>query len=75
MRNQEKNRWGASAPFHIMDFSHGILFLLIGCTVTLIGFYIGFLVINYNKRKELKKLQEIENNKKLTHRYFGDDTV
>ena len=58
-----------------MDFSHGILFLLIGCTVTLIGFYIGFLVINYNKRKELKRLQEIEDRKKLPNRYYGDDTV
>ena len=58
-----------------MDFSHGILFLFIGCTVTLIGFFTGFLVINYNKRKELKRLQEIEDRKKFPDHYFGDDTV
>ena len=39
------------------------------------GFLYGFLVINYNKKKELRRLKEIENNKKLPHRYFGDDTV
>ena len=58
-----------------MDLEHGILFLFIGCTVTFVGFFIAFLIINYNKKKELQKLQEIENNKKLPHRYFGDDTV
>ena len=58
-----------------MDITHGLLFLFIGCTVTFIGFFIGFLVINYNKKKELQRLKEIENNKKLPHRYFGDDTV
>ena len=58
-----------------MDFSHGILFLFIGCTVTFIGFFIGFLVINYNKKKELQRLKEIENRKKFPDHYFGDDTV
>jgi len=58
-----------------MDFSHGILLFVIGCTVTFVGFFMAFLVINYNKKKELKRLKEIENNKKLPHRYFGDDTV
>ena len=60
-----------------MDFSHGILFLFIGCTVTFVGFFIAFLLINYNKKKELKKLRDIENRKKgpLPDHYFGDDTV
>jgi len=58
-----------------MDFSHGILLFVIGCTVTLVGFFMAFLVINYNKKKELKKLQEIENRKKFPDHYFGDDTV
>ena len=58
-----------------MDFSHGILLFLIGCTVTFVGFFIAFLVINYNKKKELQKLKEIENRKKFPDHYFGDDTV
>ena len=58
-----------------MDFSHGILLFFIGCTVTFVGFFMAFLVINYNKKKELKKLQEIENRKKFPDHYFGDDTV
>ena len=58
-----------------MNFLNGISFLFIGCVATFIGFFIGFLVINYNKKKELKKLQEIENRKKFPDHYFGDDTV
>ena len=58
-----------------MDFSHGISLFLIGCTVTFLGFFIAFLIINYNKKKELQKLQEIENRKKFPDHYFGDDTV
>ena len=58
-----------------MDFSHGILFLFIGCTVTFLGFFTAFLVINYNKKKELQRLKEIENRKKFPDHYFGDDTV
>ena len=58
-----------------MDLEHGLLLGFLGCTVTFVGFFMAFLVINYNKKKELKRLKEIENNKKLPHRYFGDDTV
>ena len=58
-----------------MDFSHGILLFVIGCTVTFVGFFMAFLVINYNKKKELQKLKEIENRKKFPDHYFGDDTV
>ena len=58
-----------------MDFSHGISLFLIGFTVTFLGFFIAFLIINYNKKKELQKLQEIENRKKFPDHYFGDDTV
>ena len=55
-----------------MDFQHGILFFFIGCTVTLIGFFIAFLVINYNKKKEDERIRE--QNKPKVHPY-GDDTV
>ena len=55
-----------------MDFTHGILFFFIGCTVTLLGFFIAFLVINYNKKKEDERIRE--QNKPKVHPY-GDDTV
>jgi len=55
-----------------MDFTHGILFFIIGCTVTLVGFFIAFLVINHNKKKEEERIRE--QNKPKVHPY-GDDTV
>ena len=58
-----------------MDLEHGFLLGFLGFVVTFTGFFIAFLIINYNKKKELQRLKEIENNKKLPHRYFGDDTV
>jgi len=58
-----------------MDSTHGILLFFIGCTVTFVGFFTAFLIINYNKKKELQKLEEIENRKKMPHHYYGDDTV
>ena len=56
----------------LMDFQHGILFFVIGCTSTIIGFFIAFLVINYNKRKEEEKIKR--QNETKVHPY-GDDTV
>ena len=55
-----------------MNFLNGISFLFIGCVAT----FIGFLVINYNEKKELQRLKTIERNKKgpMSH-YYGDDTV
>ena len=47
-----------------MDLEHGLLLGFIGCTVTFVGFFIVFLTINYNKKKELKKLKDIEDGKK-----------
>ena len=60
----------------LMDFAHGILLFFIGCTLTFVGFFTAFLIINYNRKKELKKLKEIEGRKKgpMSH-YYGDDTV
>ena len=55
-----------------MDFEHGILMFVIGCTLTLVGFFIAFLVINYNKKKEDERIRE--QNKPKVHPY-GDDTV
>tara|TARA_E500000331_G_scaffold227764_1_gene217982 strand:- start:12 stop:182 length:171 start_codon:yes stop_codon:yes gene_type:complete len=39
----------------MFDLTHGILFFFIGCSMTLVGFFIAFLVINYNQSKEYKK--------------------
>jgi hypothetical protein len=56
----------------LMDFTHGISLFFIGCTVTVIGFFTAFIVINYNKKKEEEKIRE--QNKPKVHPY-GDDTV
>jgi len=58
-----------------MDISHGLLLGFLGCIVTFVGFFTAFLIINYNKKKELQRLKEIEDRKKLPNRYYGDDTV
>jgi uncharacterized membrane protein len=38
-----------------MTFEYGILMFFYGMTITFIGFFIAFLVINYNQRQERKK--------------------
>ena len=55
-----------------MDFEHGILMFIIGCAATFVGFFIAFLVINYNKKKEEEKIKK--QNETKVHPY-GDDTV
>lgn len=54
-----------------MTIGYGLLLGLIGCTVTIVGFFIAFLVINYNKKKEKNIIEQKENK---IHPY-GDDTV
>ena len=56
----------------LMDFTHGILFFVIGITLTLVGFFIAFLVINYNLKKQKQKLEDKKNR---PHGFWGDDTV
>ena len=58
-----------------MDLEHGFLLFFIGCTLTFVGFFTAFLIIKYNRKKELKKIKDIEDRKKLPNRYWGDDTV
>ncbi len=55
-----------------MDLQYGILMMFIGCSVTFIGFFVAFLIINYNKKKEEERIKK-ENEYKV-HPY-GDDTV
>jgi len=56
-----------------MTLGHGLALGVIGCTVTFIGFFIAFLVVNHNKRKELKKIEDKKN--RIQGSYYGDDTV
>ena len=55
-----------------MDFIHGITFFIIGITITVVGFFIAFLVVNYNTKKELERIRK--QNEPKVHPY-GDDTV
>ena len=44
-----------------MDLAHGLLFVFIGCTITFIGFFIAFLVMQHNHNKQTKKeLTEVQ---------------
>ena len=44
-----------------MGVAHGFGMFFLGCTITFIGFFIAFLVINYNLSKEYKKeLTEVQ---------------
>ena len=38
-----------------MDIQHGLLLGFIGCSVTIVGFTIAYLVANYQYKKENKK--------------------
>ena len=55
-----------------MTLGHGLALGVIGCTVTFIGFFIAFLVINHNKRKELKKIEDKEFYKWYKKKYLND---
>ena len=55
-----------------MDLKYGLLFGFLGCVVTFIGFFIAFLIINYNKKKEEERIKK--KNEYKVHPY-GDDTV
>ncbi len=39
----------------MLDLQYGLLMGFIGCTVTFIGFFIVFLVINHNQKSRSKK--------------------
>ena len=56
-----------------MTLGHGLAMGIIGCTITIIGFFIAFLVVNHNKKKELKKIEDKKN--RIQGSYYGDDTV
>ena len=55
-----------------MNFEYGLLMGVIGCLATVVGFFIAFLVINYNKKKEEER---IKRKKEGPIHPYGDDTV
>ena len=68
----EKASWDECEKHFDMDFSHGLGMGVLGTGITIIGFFIAFLVINYNKKKEEQRIKE--QNETKVHPY-GDDTV
>jgi len=54
-----------------MDLTHGILMFFIGCNITLIGFFIAFLVVRYNISKEYK--EELTEAQKSIKELHGQD--
>ena len=58
-----------------MDLQHGILLFVIGCSVTFIGFFIAFLVMQHNYNKETKKeLSEVQKSiRDLKGKTYGED--
>ena len=55
-----------------MDFSHGLGLGVLGTGITIIGFFIAFLVINHNKKKEEERIRR---KKEGPVHPYGDDTV
>ena len=61
-----------------MNLEYGFLLFVIGCTVTFIGFFIAFLIINYNQKKEKRIKNRPKNplydlNKDMPGSKAGDD--
>ena len=63
-----------------MDFQSGLFLGIIGCTVTLVGFTIAYIVANYHYKKEIKKNkplssveQSLKNLRDMPGSKAGDD--
>ena len=54
-----------------MDITHGLGMFFIGVPITIIGFFIAFLVIRYNLSKEMKK--ELTEVQKSVKNLYGED--
>jgi hypothetical protein len=58
-----------------MDFAHGLLLGIFGCLATFVGFFIAYLVVARNHRKENKKkrpLSSVEESLKNLNAKFSD---
>ena len=45
----------------MLDLEHGILMFIFGTSITLIGFFIAYLVIMYNYKREQKRKNRPKN--------------
>ena len=61
----------------MIDLQHGVLMFFLGTSITFIGFFIAFLVINYNHKAEKKKLKKetgpLADLRKMIYNRYGDD--
>mgnify|MGYP003128702968 CR=1 FL=1 len=61
----------------MIDLQHGLMMFFFGGIITFIGFFIAFLVINYNHKTEKKKLKKdtgpLADLRKAMHNTYGDD--
>ena len=58
----------------MLDFEHGLLLGIIGCTVTIVGFFIAFLVVNHNIRLEQRrKVKDTGPMADLNKSIYGED--
>ena len=58
-----------------MDLEHGLLLGFIGCTVTVVGFTIAYMIANYHYKKENKKnepLTSVQQSLKHLNEKFSD---
>ncbi len=39
----------------MLDLQSGLLMGFLGCTITFVGFFIAFLIVNHNQRVEARK--------------------
>ena len=53
------------ATFYTMDLAHGLLLGFIGCTLTVVGFFIAYIIYERSR----KNIERIEADKKKTTPY------
>ena len=51
----------------MFDLTHGFLFFLIGFTVTIVGFFLAYLVATRHLRVEKKELTEVQRSLNKLH--------
>ena len=51
----------------MLDLTHGFLFFLIGCTVTVVGFFLAYLVATRHMRVKNEELTEVQKSLNKLH--------
>ena len=54
----------------MFDLTHGFIFFLIGCTVTIVGFFIAYMIAS-NSTKPKKELTEVQKSIQELNKYKG----